>query len=198
MNPIIIDRKKFFSELKKNGLFVSFTQQQVDGIDSILDTYEHWCINGWIDNDLRKLAYVFSTSYHETGKKMYPVEEIGKGRGKKYGLPSKNGKVHYGRGDVQLTWDYNYINMGKIIGEDLYNYPELMLLDNISKSVMFEGMYIGKSYKGTFTSKSLEDYFTTKKEDPINARRIINGTDKAQLIAGYYWKFKSSLIFSVK
>jgi len=32
------------------------------------------------------------------------------------------------------------------------------------------------------------------KEDPINARRIINGLDKSELIAKYYYKFKEALI----
>jgi hypothetical protein len=39
----------------------------------------------------------------------------------------------------------------------------------------------------------LENYFNDKKEDWVNARRIINGTDKAELIAGYGKKFMGSL-----
>jgi putative chitinase len=40
--------------------------------------------------------------------------------------------------------------------------------------------------KGWYTGKKLAHYFNDKVDDPINARRIINGLDKAELIAGYY------------
>ena len=46
---------------------------------------------------------------------------------------------------------------------------------------------------GLFTSKKLSDYFNEDKSDPINARRIINGTDKAKLICEYYNKFLNSI-----
>jgi hypothetical protein len=42
--------------------------------------------------------------------------------------------------------------------------------------------------QGTFTGKSLGDYFDGDTNDPINARRIVNGTDKAKLIAAYHAK----------
>jgi hypothetical protein len=38
---------------------------------------------------------------------------------------------------------------------------------------------------GSFTGKKLADYFNPNLEDWVNARRIINGKDKANLIAGY-------------
>jgi hypothetical protein len=41
---------------------------------------------------------------------------------------------------------------------------------------------------GDFTGKDLSDYFDADTDDPVNARRIVNGTDKAQLIAGYHAK----------
>ena len=45
---------------------------------------------------------------------------------------------------------------------------------------MFYGME-----NGVFTGKSLADYFGETAEDWANARRIINGTDRAELVAGY-------------
>lgn len=39
---------------------------------------------------------------------------------------------------------------------------------------------------GLFTGKKLCDYFCAGTEQPIAARKIINGQDKAELIAGYY------------
>lgn len=68
---------------------------------------------------------------HESGGFRY-IKEIGNGKGKKYGLPAgPYKKLYYGRGPIQITWDYNY----KLISEkyfktlginaDIYKYPEL-------------------------------------------------------------------------
>ena len=53
---------------------------------------------------------------------------------------------------------------------------------------MFAGMT-----EGWFTGKLLADYFSATKDDPRNARRIINGTDKASTIAGYHAEFLDAL-----
>jgi putative chitinase len=49
-------------------------------------------------------------------------------------------------------------------------------------------MYAGMR-DGDFTSKRLSTYFTATVDDPVNARRIINGTDRAETVAGYHRKF---------
>jgi len=46
-------------------------------------------------------------------------------------------------------------------------------------------MIVGMS-EGTFTGKKLSDYFNNEISDAYNARKIINGRDKAGLIQGYY------------
>jgi hypothetical protein len=46
---------------------------------------------------------------------------------------------------------------------------------------------------GLFTGRSLRHYINGAKCDYVNARRIINGTDKAQAIAGYAAKFERIL-----
>ena len=152
-------------------------------------------------SDKRWIAYMLATSYHETAGRMQPIEEFGKGRGKRYGLKVKYSgdsydyldKIYYGRGDVQLTWYENYEKMGKLFDLPLLEKPELMLRPDISAKVMIEGMTKGKSFKGDFTGVSLENYFNSTKDDPINARKIINGLDKAKLIAGYYFDFLNCL-----
>ncbi len=58
---------------------------------------------------------------------------------------------------------------------------------------MIEGMTKGKSKFGDFTGKALEEYFNASKTDWINARRIINGKDKAELIASYAEKFYTAI-----
>lgn len=188
----MINRKNFFNSIRP--LFGTLSKEQVSGMEDILNEWELWVANGWVDNDPRKLAYICATSYHETGAKMQPVEEIGKGKRHPYGkIDPKTGKAYYGRGDVQLTWADNYTKMGKLIGVDLYNNPDLALDSKNSKAIMFEGMLTGKSFQGDFTGKHLNNYFNKTTNDPLGARRIINGTDKAKLIASHYEKFLKAI-----
>lgn len=50
--------------------------------------------------------------------------------------------------------------------------------------------------KGTYTGKKLSDYFSPTKEEWVNARRIINGLDKANLIADYAREYYAALSYS--
>ena len=51
----------------------------------------------------------------------------------------------------------------------------------------------GSSSFGDFTGKCLEMYFNGTRESWIGARMIINGTDRAELIADYGKKFLAAL-----
>jgi len=78
--------------------------------------------------------------------------------------------------------------MGKKLRVDLVWMPDLAMGVATSSHILITGMV-----DGDFTGKKLSDYFTAEKEDPEGARRIVNGTDKASLIAGYYKNFLDSL-----
>ena len=141
-------------------------------------------------------AYILATAYHETTFSFKPKSEAGKGSGYKYakvydvkdvkGIRGKVGEtyknVYYGRGYVQITWDYNYKSLGKELGmsDKLYIKPDLALEADIAYEITSLGMR-----NGSFTGKKLSDYITANKADYFNARRIINGTDHAQKIAEY-------------
>ncbi len=156
------------------------------------------------------IAYVLATVFHETNRTMQPISEYGKGKGRAYGTWKTNsngvkycqtngtGKVvytydeyphlYYGRGYPQLTWYDNYKVMGDLLGLDLLGNPELANTPEVSIKILVEGMI-----RGTFTGKSLNNYFSLNMVDYIGARRIINGNDKAQLIAKYARQFESIL-----
>ena len=51
-------------------------------------------------------------------------------------------------------------------------------------------------YQGFFTGRKLSDYINDTKKDYVNARRIINGTDRAQ-IADYATSFEQVLTDSL-
>ena len=191
-----MNRQAFIDEAGRSLFSSRITQSQVDGVNFKLTAWEKSGLA-----DIRWLAYMLATSYHETAKTMQPIEEYGKGKGRPYGQKLRHDrkpytfpdKLYYGRGDVQLTWYENYEIMGKLLGIPLLEQPELALKPDVSARIMIEGMTRGKSNRGDFTGVSLENYFNEVKDDPVHARRIINGLDKANLIAGYHYKFLTAI-----
>lgn len=133
--------------------------------------------------DLRQIAYVLATTQWETARTFMPVEEFGKGRNKSYGVPHpKTGKIYFGRGFVQLTWYDNYARFTRLLRNlghnvDLINNPEEAQQPQISAIILVLGMR-----DGLYTGRRLSDYINEEREDYFNARRIVNGTDKAVII----------------
>jgi hypothetical protein len=149
--------------------------------------------------DLRWAAYMLATVRHECADTWQPVEEIGKGAGKTYGKPvtvvgpdgQPRRNAYYGRGYVQITWQENYRRLGQRIGlgRQLELQPELALNPDTAYALLSVGMR-----EGLFTGKALGDYLAGDVADYLNARRIINGTDRAALIAGYAGRFETMLL----
>lgn len=173
----MINRKETYDNIRKE--FGKLSQQQVEGFEAMFDEYEKRQLT-----DTRFLAYILSTAWHETAKTMQPIEEYGKGKGKAY-----EGK-YYGRGYVQLTWIDNYkkATAKNNKGWNFILNPELALEVEPAIWICFEGML-----NGWFTGKKLRHYFSPDRNDFIGARKIINGTDKADLIGNYYLKFLKSI-----
>lgn len=177
----MIDRKIFFDRVRVSPFGGALKQEQVEGLTTLLDVFDRdyrW-------SDLRWLAYALATTYHETASTMQPITERGSAsylRGKPYW-------PYIGRGYVQLTWDYNYRKMGQKLGVELMAPNEDRALDPaLAARILFVGMR-----DGDFTGRKLSDYFGQNVDDPIGARRIINGTDKASMIAAHYDLFLDAL-----
>ncbi len=132
-----------------------------------------------------QMAYVLATAYHETAHTMKPIIEKG---GEKY-LRSKKYYPFFGRGYVQITWRENYVKAGKALGDDFVKNPALLLKPDYAAPILIVGMV-----EGWFTGKKLSDYITLQKSDFRNARRIVNGTDRADLIAGHAKDYDKALL----
>ena len=139
-------------------------------------------------DDQRWLAYMLATTYHETAKRMWPITEYGS---QSY-LQGKEYYPYIGRGFVQLTWKDNYEKASQILSlydeRDLVDHPELALDLLIATRVLFRGMA-----EGWFTGKKLGQYFNDAKNDPLNARQIINGNDCDDEIKAYHNTFLKAL-----
>lgn len=64
--------------------------------------------------------------------------------------------------------------------------------DCLSWSVAFRAAFEGMT-KGMFTGEKLSDYISDGKLNFVGARRIVNGADRAPLIAGYAKAFQAAL-----
>jgi hypothetical protein len=103
---------------------------------------------------------------------------------------SKSYYPYYGRGYVQLTWKANYKVFGGFLGLDLLNNPHLANEPENAWLILEEGMTRNESPKDpNFTGFTLENFFNENKKDFFNARKIINGMDKARLIGSYAESF---------
>lgn len=149
--------------------------------------------NGLLRN---QAAYVLASAHHETGGFKWMREIWGptaaqkryEGREDLGNTERGDGKRFMGRGFVQITGRRNYADWSRRLGIDLVSHPELAEKKDIAAKIIVKGMHLG-----TFTGKKLSDYITLKRSDFINARRIVNGTDKAALIAGYAREYDALL-----
>ena len=157
----------------------TLSQKQVDGIEALLAATEALPVT--------HRAYLLATAMHETASTMQPIAEYGKGKGKPYGKPGRYGQAQYGRGYVQLTWDDNYARADKALGLNgaLLKDFNLAMQPTIAAKILVRGCS-----EGWFTSKKLADYLPG---DYRGARRVVNGLDKADLIAGYAREFEAAL-----
>ena len=173
--------------------FGSLSQEAVDNINLIVETCEKY------DLSYPQTAYLLATVAWETARTFKPIEEYGKGKGRKYatiytdtkgvkyGVAGSGGDtylysdyphLYYGRGFVQLTHWVNYKFAGEQLGIDLLHNPHLALNAEYAAEILVRGFV-----QGWFTSKKISDYINDKKKDLLGARRCINGNDKAKEIA---------------
>lgn len=162
----------------------SLDEMQVAIINALLARAARWSVG--------QLAYGLATAWHES--RLRPIEEIGKGRGHAYGVANGSGKAPYGRGLVQLTWHSNYVRADdelRLNGTLAADYDRA-LEPEIAVSILVRGME-----EGWFTGRKLADMISSPlgtHEEFVRARRIINGIDRAEMIADHADVFKSALI----
>lgn len=182
--------KRFFDYVRtRPPLGPELNQLEVDGCRRILTA----CADERLPASWA--AYVLATAFHETAGQLRPLAEFGKGKGRKYGEPGKhNGQIAYGRGDVQLTWDFNYERADRELGLGgaLIRDYDTALRPDVSAKILVRGML-----EGWFTGKGLNDRIgppPAPERQFIKARAIVNGTDQAEKIAGYAVVFQDALL----
>lgn len=179
-----MNKKLFFdlyrAHIDKNN---KLTQREVNALQKFIDMVvahkDYFTINQW--------AYVFATTFHETAFTFEPVREAFQlsERWRKHNLRYF---PYYGRGYVQLTWDFNYERYSDILCVDLVNNPDLALDEHTAFQILIHGMK-----EGIYTGKRLDRYVNDFKKDYERARYVVNGRDKRDIIASYARTFESIL-----
>lgn len=191
----------FFDACRAGIMGPTLDAGEVSGVNIILEAME--------GSPLSWTAYALATAWHETAHTMQPVKERGgdnyffrkydpKGQNPKLAkmlgnTESGDGVKFCGRGYVQLTGRANYAKAAAFTGQPLLDRPELAQQEDIAAKIMRWGME-----RGVFTGKRLGDMLPAGKPatrpEFVQARRIINGLDRAVDVAGYAVAFQDALI----
>lgn len=205
----VAERRIFFREVRRSLFAGRLNQREVNGLDAILGGWAGLTAAARIaagGDDA--LAYVLATAFHETAATMQPVRETlalsdadavarlerayAAGRLPTVKTPywrfDAEGRTWLGRGFVQLTHRRNYEAMSALTGIDLVSKPERAMEMDVAVSILIGGMR-----QGSFTGHRLGDHFSSGRRDWTGARKIINGTDRAELVAGYAKAFRAAL-----
>lgn len=205
-----IDRTTFFAYVRRAPFGGQLSQDQVDGLTATLDEWERRRLA-----DKRWLAYMLATDFHESAGTMQPVLETRRPDEKRnpslktaiarleasfaagklpwvktpYWRKDSEGKSWLGRGKPQVTHRDNYRKLSLALDVDLLADPDLLLRDlELATKAMFAGMT-----GGIFTGKKLAHFFNETRDDAVGARKIVNGKEKASLVAGYHHNFLDAL-----
>ncbi|EFA79673.1 chitinase [Heterostelium album PN500] len=101
------------------------------GLVAALSAYPAFTNTGTSTTKLQEAAAFLANVYHETGGLVY-IREINQANWNSYCQPAGTcgGLQYYGRGPLQLSWNYNYNSCGNALGINLLANPDLVATDS--------------------------------------------------------------------
>jgi putative chitinase len=212
-----MDRDTFFARVRASVFRGRMNQGQVDGLNALLNAAPRemeprhlaYClatafheVGGTMQPILENMNYTTAARIRAVWPSRFPTIEsaqpfvrqpqrlanhvYGSRMGNRPG--TDDGFRFRGRGFVQITGRDNYTRAGRFLAVDLIADPERALELTLSARILYQGMT-----EGWFTGQGLSRYFNTTVDDPVGARRIVNGLDRAADIASYHRDFLAAL-----
>jgi putative chitinase len=216
-----MDRKHFFDAVRETIFDGSLKQSQVDGMEALLDAcaelqvadqrhVAYLLATPMIETGGSFVPIVENLNYSASALKSKFGGRISAADADRYGRTSQHpanqpeianriyggdwGRAHLGNTAGTDGWTFRGRGLCQITGRA--NYAKFSVVSDPDRAatlptaatIMVRGMR-----DGLFTGKNLRDYFTATSSDWINARRIINGIDRSNDIAGYAKLFNSAL-----
>jgi putative chitinase len=207
-----MNRDVLFRRLREKPFGGALSQKQLDGTNALLDVWES---KYRARTPATQLAACLATAYHETGQTMQPIREWGGDayftkmydpRGQRPDVAKRLGNTQpgdgvrfAGKGFVQLTGRANYAKATQKLRAlgydvDLVANPDQALRPDIAAVLLFEGME-----GGWFTGRTLDQLVDAHVDgdelsDFLHSRAIINGKDRAEIIARYAQAFLAALV----
>lgn len=184
-----IDRERF-KQAYATHFHAPLSEPAARGIERLLASLEA----DQAIEDVRWAAYMLATVKHECADTWLPIIERGQRSyfdkydagttlGQRLGNDrSGDGFRYRGRGFVQITGRANYARMSQLLQleQRLVEDPEHALDHDTAYAIISRGMV-----SGAFTGKKLAQYIAGPVCEYVEARRIINGLDRAAAIAEY-------------
>lgn len=139
------------------------------------------------------VAYIMATAHWETdlftSMEEYASGDAYEGRADLGNTQPGDGKRFKGRGYVQLTGRRNYEWGALASGVDLIADPARAADPSIAARLIVDGMLGGR-----FTGKGIGLFINDAKTDFVGARAVVNGTDRAETIAGIARLYLAALL----
>jgi putative chitinase len=168
---------------------------------SVQSNFE-WLVGSLLRDDrvplLQQRAYLLATARHETGGTFNPgqyeryngdpQEYFKRYDGRLGNVEPGDGYRYRGAGFVQLTGRSNFKHMGDRLSIPLEEEPWLAVKEQHSYDILVVGMTFG-----LFTGIPLSKYVYEGEANYFSARRVVNGLDRAGIVAGYARQYEGVL-----
>lgn len=129
-NDFVVSEAQFNQMFPNRNPFYTYS-----GLVDALSSYPGFTNTGTVEVQRREAAAFLANVSHETGGLVY-IKEINEDNyphycdwSQPFGCPAGQ-SAYYGKGPIQLSWNYNYKAAGDALGIDLLNNPYLVEQDS--------------------------------------------------------------------